>query len=309
MYGTIYVLNYVDTSEKSDMVIVKTHSLKDHPQPSSNFQLNKPKLPIYMGIVYKFISPSNKGYVGQSIHSLEKRWSQHTSKARTTEDGPHQCRALNNAIRLYGEDSFHKEVLLECPDDELDANEIRLIAEHGTLYPNGYNLTKGGASGGCQYYDDELRQKISDRHRKYTIDEFYLPIYMLYIEDGAMKGFRIAMTGRRSYRFMSSQLMLAEKYKLAIDMYDRFIKHADDPHINRHKKTEETSKLPKYLGKFKTGYYVKFPNGPSKTFHSPNCLPYALKKALRFYIDNVDQDRYEEEHNYASWLLGDLLDN
>ena len=41
-------------------------------------------------------------------------------------------------------ESFKVEILLECAEDELNANEVRLIAEHETLHPKGYNLTPGG---------------------------------------------------------------------------------------------------------------------------------------------------------------------
>ena len=100
-----------------------------------------------MGLIYKITHKvSGKGYTGQTIRDFETRMKQHKAAADNLnkKDG---CRYLNNAIREHGWDNFTKEIIFDnCPDDELDAMETKLIAELNTLYPNGYNLTTGGNS-------------------------------------------------------------------------------------------------------------------------------------------------------------------
>ena len=83
---------------------------------------------------------NGKGYVGQTIRGLEKRWKQHLYDAKSG-----KRTALYNAIRLYGPDSFERCVLAEAHTlDELNALEVFHIKAQGTLAPNGYNLTNGG---------------------------------------------------------------------------------------------------------------------------------------------------------------------
>lgn len=69
---------------------------------------------------------------------------------------------LWNAIHKYGWDNFKTEILVECnSDEELDSEEIRLIAEYdSTNLTIGYNLTKGG--GGQLGYSptEETREKL-----------------------------------------------------------------------------------------------------------------------------------------------------
>src|SRR4051812_18136306 len=110
-----------------------------------------------MGIIYKLTSPNGKGYIGQSTKTFETRLCRHKSAAADLEktDG---CRALNNAIRAHGWDNFSKEVLLICPDDDLDRYEARFIAGYGTLAPGGYNLITGGNSN--KVYSATTKEKM-----------------------------------------------------------------------------------------------------------------------------------------------------
>jgi hypothetical protein len=91
---------------------------------------------------------------------------------------------LNNAFRLYGKDVFTVVLLKTCPLEEMDKWEQHYIAELNTLYPNGYNLTKGGKTarfkaiandvttptltlagprGGCKHRTTATRELISKR--------------------------------------------------------------------------------------------------------------------------------------------------
>jgi len=86
--------------------------------------------------IYKITCPTGKAYVGQSVN-VAKRFKKHQS-------GKSNCRAINNAIQLYGWKNTKKEILLYCKEEELDELEDAMIDEHNTMYPNGYNLVRGG---------------------------------------------------------------------------------------------------------------------------------------------------------------------
>ena len=50
---------------------------------------------------------------------------------------------IKNAIKKYGIDNFHREILCECDNkEELEENEIYYIGVLNTTYPNGYNISK-----------------------------------------------------------------------------------------------------------------------------------------------------------------------
>ena len=105
----------------------------------------------------------NKMYVGQTLsHRKNKskyrpfgfqgRFNDHVSEAIcNTKTG---CTYLNNAIRLYGKDAFSVSLITTCSPLELDNLEILYIKEYNTLYPNGYNLTIGGKTGGKTFKND-----------------------------------------------------------------------------------------------------------------------------------------------------------
>lgn len=110
-----------------------------------------------MGCVYLITSPSGKQYVGQTIQALSDRWRFHVWEAL---NGSANCRALANAIRKYGVDSFKIDLLHESDDlDELNRLEAHEIETRRTLRPGGYNLlTGGGNSRPCA----ETRQRMSE---------------------------------------------------------------------------------------------------------------------------------------------------
>lgn len=96
---------------------------------------------------------TGKIYVGQTTQGVAKRWLDHQKSARSGVDFP-ICRA----VAKYGPDAFLVSVL-ETADSqgELDAKEIRWIADKDSLVPHGYNL-RGGGSGGV--HSTETKEKI-----------------------------------------------------------------------------------------------------------------------------------------------------
>ena len=136
---------------------------------------------------------TNKRYVGQTLSHRKNRgkyrpfgyigrFNDHVSEALCNSKKK-QCTYLNNAIRSYGKEPFQVELLLVCPRQELDIHERRYIEEYATLYPNGYNLTRGGKvfkdknisndvtqptnvpkkRGGCKFRSQETRAKMTSR--------------------------------------------------------------------------------------------------------------------------------------------------
>jgi hypothetical protein len=137
---------------------------------------------------------SGKSYVGQTLShrknkgkyrpfGYEGRFKDHISEA-ICNSKKKQCTYLNNAIRLYGKDAFEISLITTCLKSDLDALEEHYITEYNTLYPNGYNLTKGGKvfktittddieetyplntpikRGGCAHRTLETRTKMSQR--------------------------------------------------------------------------------------------------------------------------------------------------
>ena len=113
------------------------------------------------GIIYKLTNTiNNKFYIGQTISSLDRRWSEHVSSARQNKPW-----VICNAIRKYGADSFTREIIASADSkEELNTLEISYIAE---LSPH-YNMTIGG--GGLGSPSQEVREKISTsgKSRQFT---------------------------------------------------------------------------------------------------------------------------------------------
>jgi hypothetical protein len=137
-------------------------------------------------------SITGKQYVGQALSHRKNRgkykpfgytgrFKDHISEALCNTKKK-QCTFLNNSIRKHGSEAFQVRLLHECPVAELDKWEKHYIAEHNSMYPNGYNLTSGGKvfktvetpkefatavlntprkRGGCVSRTEETRKKMS----------------------------------------------------------------------------------------------------------------------------------------------------
>jgi hypothetical protein len=132
---------------------------------------------------------TGKQYVGQTLShrknrgkympfGIEGRLRDHISEAICNTKRK-QCWYLNNAIRKDGPGAMTVRLLAECPPEELDGMEQRYIEDCNTLYPNGYNLTRGGKTtrtlshafteptkqpakrGGCTHRTESTRALIS----------------------------------------------------------------------------------------------------------------------------------------------------
>lgn len=106
--------------------------------------------------IYCATSLSGKSYIGQTRTTVEKRWKAHISDA--TCQSKNHCKALNNAIRQYGGNSFTVRTVAYCLPWLLDELETSMIKEFGTQVPNGYNIRLGGGS--CSQHHEETKAAI-----------------------------------------------------------------------------------------------------------------------------------------------------
>ena len=90
-------------------------------------------------IIYCITNKINgKQYVGQTVRSLEERYSEHCRKLNTV---------VGKAIKKYGKENFNIEILdSSLIIDDLNDKETYWIKKKNTIIPNGYNLCYGGNS-------------------------------------------------------------------------------------------------------------------------------------------------------------------
>lgn len=103
-----------------------------------------------MAYIYKIVNDVNgKVYIGQTVN-IEKRWYKHCYLASSGLD-----RHLYNAMRKYGIDSFHIEVIEECSEDKLNERERYWIHQYNSTNKNhGYNKSFGGEGGNTWLLND-----------------------------------------------------------------------------------------------------------------------------------------------------------
>lgn len=116
------------------------------------------------GIIYKYISPSNKVYIGQTINEKDRR--KHFLNTQLSYGG----NKIDNARRKYGPENFIYIILeekwyytKEDASKDLDLLECYYIGLNNS-YENGYNSTLGG--GTTTGYKFTKEQKETERARK-----------------------------------------------------------------------------------------------------------------------------------------------
>ena len=81
---------------------------------------------------------NNTKYVGQTSRPFETRIAEHCRGYSTTA-------AVDKIIKEEGIENFKFEIIEECQTrEQMDEREIYYINKYNTIYPNGYNKTKGG---------------------------------------------------------------------------------------------------------------------------------------------------------------------
>lgn len=118
------------------------------------------------GIIYKITNKdTGKAYIGQTTKSLSQRLKSHLKENKH----------ISNLLRAYGVDSFIIEELCSASNiNDLNYLETFMINEYNTLYPLGYNHTKGGDNKGqiSEYTRNKLREShlghTHNRNRKHS---------------------------------------------------------------------------------------------------------------------------------------------
>ncbi len=150
---TVYGVTYPNIRRACDALTPKASSasilrwLKDGLKPEEAFERD-PKPGFGSGLLYKITQKSTgKVYIGQTVQELCDRWDGHIRAALM---GAIKSKAsLSHAIRTFGPDDFDPEELERAESaDELQSKEIALISKHNSLKPNGFNLNRGGSTGG-----------------------------------------------------------------------------------------------------------------------------------------------------------------
>ncbi len=114
-------------------------------------------------LVYKATNKLNRrAYIGVTVTTKAVRWYKHCHDAKRGGTSP-----LSRAIRKYGREAFDVEVLYECSSvEEMMVCEKALVAAHGTMTPNGYNLTSGGDGwAGRRGPETIARMRVAQRKR------------------------------------------------------------------------------------------------------------------------------------------------
>ena len=88
------------------------------------------------GIIYLLTNTvTGMQYVGQTVQSLDARFSRHVSAAHVGESS-----LIANAIRTHGVQAFTRQKLrIGVRTSDLDTVERNYINHYGTLHPHGYN--------------------------------------------------------------------------------------------------------------------------------------------------------------------------
>jgi len=117
---------------------------------------------------------NNKGYVGITTRSLDRRWYEHRFVANS-------CgKLLAKAINKYGEQAFEIMPIASAKTlENLKEVEKDLIVQFGTKVPNGYNLTDGGDGVFGFKHSAETVKKVANlrlgtKHTKETIEKMRL---------------------------------------------------------------------------------------------------------------------------------------
>jgi group I intron endonuclease len=121
------------------------------------------------GYVYLITNQVNgKVYVGQTVNTVARRWSEHKRGAKQGRN-----HRFPNAIRKHGADAFVVSTLHTASSkDELNALEIQEItARSSTDKTFGYNMVEGGNASDCatinlgRRLSDETKKKIGEANR------------------------------------------------------------------------------------------------------------------------------------------------
>ena len=233
-----------------------------------------------MGEIYKITcKTTGMSYIGQTQRGTERRWIQHVWNSKNDHHS-----AISKIINKYGENDFTQEILTICEICDLDKNEIEAIEKHGTLFPFGYNMVKGGGAPTI-----EVREKMSEAAKIRPInypprtheEDKVLPDNIIVVRNkaGVNIGYRVEFKAKKINKaFKSLKLSDAEKLNLA----KAFRQDVLDGKIAETVKPPRT--LPKYIYKVKNGYKISVDNNCIRTFQ---CKKNTMEQNLQFATEHL----------------------
>lgn len=137
-----------------------------------------------LGHIYKITNLiNNKVYIGQTIQTIEKRFIQHKSHARTGNNN----HKLANALRKYGEDNFIVENIEDCEQELLDEREKYWINFYNSI-KEGYNTIEGGQTNKSFYQIENIDEAIEyyyqchnqqETCKKFNISDYKFRQYLI----------------------------------------------------------------------------------------------------------------------------------
>lgn len=211
-----------------------------------------------IGIIYKYTSPSNKCYIGQTYNEKERR--QKFNNIKNAYGGI----KIDNARRKYGPENFTYEILytIETDDKELLMDELNAMEEYYIekfdSIDSGYNILRGGSSYHDFVYTKEIKEKIGNASSKaiiqYDLEGNYIKSWKSASEAGRVLGIRSALISkccnRKSkhcrnfiFRFVGDKVLDNEKNPvLNITRNLKIIQIENDQIINEWKSITSASK-------------------------------------------------------------------
>lgn len=125
--------------------------------------------------IYRFIFPSGKSYVGQSVN-IKRRFREHKRCCTNSKNKASQVNTkFYNAARKYGFDSMQFEILEVCDRSLLSEKERSWIKILNSV-DNGYNSTDGGEGGFTRVGETKkkLREAFNGVYNGDQNIEFYI---------------------------------------------------------------------------------------------------------------------------------------
>lgn len=123
------------------------------------------------GIVYSYKSPSNKYYIGRTIHENKRKY---THKWYAENGDSKNVHAFQKALKKYGFENFEYSVLFEYSAENKDEvlkhineKEIYYIAKYKEEGKTLYNCSLGGDGGSPmlgKHFSEEAKKKMREAH-------------------------------------------------------------------------------------------------------------------------------------------------
>ena len=111
--------------------------------------------------IYKVTFENGRSYIGLTVNSLAQRKKEHENRAKRGSQFIFH-KMLRNYPAIW-------EILQENLSlEEANEREIYFIERFDTIFPRGYNQTKGGQSGGRMSEDVRMRMSRAHKGRKHT---------------------------------------------------------------------------------------------------------------------------------------------